>query len=729
MAIPAKRGLWKTVKLADGTEVSVQLRGDEHYHFWQDAEGQRYEKAGDCYRLVSADEASQKAAAKAAARRARAKAMPRRTKIGGDHPEYKGSKKALLLLVEFSDVSFSTDNSLDFYKEVANKRNFASTKGHVGSVRDYFYDQSNGQFDFTCDVVGPVKLDKSYSYYGQNFDYRGRQNDDGEDDIERIVEMVKSACQKVNDQVNFADYDWDGDGEAELIFLLYAGVGENDSYSAGPETIWPHMYQLDWANSAFTLDKTKVNTYACAAELTTQVDDNGTQFIGTAGIGTMCHEFSHCFGLPDMYATDDSDNYGMCTWSILDQGSYNGLAYMGFIPAGYTAYELMYLGWKQPIELTEDTEVKNMKPLSQNGDTYIIYNDANRNEYFLLENRQMTGTWDQALDGDGLLITHVDYDANIWENNAVNSTSGYYYPNDHQRCTVVAADNSYETYKTTYYGGYEIQYWDRTDVDGDCFPYTDPQTGAVKNNTFSNTSIPRANLYNKNTDGTKLLNKALTDITQNADGTISFKFVSNVGGGGSEQDPELFFKETFDQCKGNGGNDGKWGGNVSYAALTPDNAGWASATARGASQCAKAGNASVSQPLTSPTFSLRGNAEITFKAAACQGDATDLRVELIDEEDQVVKTQNFTMKQAEWTSFTMSVNYTGKVRLKFWPKQRFFLDDVMAATPGTTGIRELTPASAAVRKGIFTLDGRYVGQSLQGLPHGIYVKDGRKVVR
>ena len=29
MAIPAKRGLWSTITLSDGTEVRVELRGDE----------------------------------------------------------------------------------------------------------------------------------------------------------------------------------------------------------------------------------------------------------------------------------------------------------------------------------------------------------------------------------------------------------------------------------------------------------------------------------------------------------------------------------------------------------------------------------------------------------------------------------------------------------------------------------------------------------------------------
>ena len=44
MAVPAKRGQWKTLKLQDGTEVRAMLVGDEHGHFWRAADGQAYAK-------------------------------------------------------------------------------------------------------------------------------------------------------------------------------------------------------------------------------------------------------------------------------------------------------------------------------------------------------------------------------------------------------------------------------------------------------------------------------------------------------------------------------------------------------------------------------------------------------------------------------------------------------------------------------------------------------------
>lgn len=81
------------------------------------------------------------------------------------------------------------------------------------------------------------------------------------------------------------------------------------------------------AGQSLTLDGVKINSYACSAELSNT---------GIDGIGTICHEFSHCLGYPDLYDTDYTGNFGMSSFDLMDYGGYNG---DGFCPAGYTAYE------------------------------------------------------------------------------------------------------------------------------------------------------------------------------------------------------------------------------------------------------------------------------------------------------------------------------------------------------------------------------------------------------
>ena len=41
-AVPAMKGIWRTARLADGTQVRVQLAGDEHGSWWTDGRGNAY---------------------------------------------------------------------------------------------------------------------------------------------------------------------------------------------------------------------------------------------------------------------------------------------------------------------------------------------------------------------------------------------------------------------------------------------------------------------------------------------------------------------------------------------------------------------------------------------------------------------------------------------------------------------------------------------------------------
>ena len=494
-AIPAKPGIIRTLTLSDGTTVKAQLVGDEHGHYWLAQDGRAYQQQeGTAYfSEVSLSSVTTKAQARRSQSNARRtkRLAPRRV---GEVGAITGKKKGIIILVNFSDVSFQKANNNALYQRIANEKNF-SYGDFKGSMYDYFYAQSEGQFELSFDVVGPVKVSQTQSYYGAN---------DSQGNDKYPAKMVIEALKLVDDDVNFADYDWDGDGEVDQVYVIYAGKGEADGGAS--TTIWPHEWDLASAQSygdgsgAQTLDGVKIDTYACGSEL------NGDGDI--AGIGTMCHEFSHCLGYPDFYDTDYSGGQGMFEWDLMDSGSYNG---DGYQPAGYTSYERWVAGWKEPIELTATTQVSNLKSLQDGGSAYIVYNQGNTNEYFLLENRQQTG-WDAGIPSEGLLILHVDYDANIWASNTPNDDPS------HQRMTWIAADNKYQY--TTYQG---TKYYTTEGAANDPFPY-----GSV--NAFSKNTSPAAKFYNKNTDGSYYLDSSIEQITQNADGTVSFRFkaASNV---------------------------------------------------------------------------------------------------------------------------------------------------------------------------------------------------------
>lgn len=494
MAVPAKRGQYKTVTMADGSQVKVELRGDEFCHYWQAEDGRTFIKDNAMGLFKTADMA--KLTAKAEAKRlpllaSRAKKAAAQKASASGNTVYSGKKKGLIILIEFSDVKFAEADSLVLFKRMANETGFSDGKFR-GSVKDYFLSQSYGQFELDFDVAGPIAMPNGYAYYGGN-------DSNGDDQYDKIAEMIVSACKSIDGDIDFSQYDWDGDGEVDQIFILYAGYGEASYDDAN--TIWPHEWDLksagSWYDSAKktyvygetpTLDGVVINTYACSNEL----GSDGS----VDGIGTICHEFSHCLGLPDMYGTDDNKIYGMGRWSIMCYGCYNNDS---FCPANYTSYERMVSGWLTPTVLSNDTIVSGMKPTADDGSAYIIYNDGHTNEYYMLENRQQSG-WDAGLRGGGLLVVHVDYSASAWTNNSVNTKS-------RQRCTIIAADDTL---------GYANEY-------GDPYPYNG-------NNLLTNTSTPAAKLNNANNDGTYYMNKPIYDITRNDDGTMSFSFGNEMAG-------------------------------------------------------------------------------------------------------------------------------------------------------------------------------------------------------
>ncbi len=397
---------------------------------------------------------------------------------------YSGQKKGLVILAQFPDIQFKSGHDKDKYTAILNEPDYTTEEGFIGSVADYFHAQSNGQFELTFDVVGPYTTAHKSSYYGEN-------DEDGYDlhPEEMIIEM----CEKADEEVDFSDYDWDGDGEVDEVFVVYAGKSESENTSK-PTLIWPHMWTLDEADKDLVLDSIRINVYACSNE----IRSNG----GICGIGTFCHEFSHCLGLPDFYDVYYNGSEEMGDFDLMSGGSYNG---DGFCPPSYTAYEKMVCGWQAPIVLgLENVSVKQLAPISENGDIYIIYNDGHPDEYYMIENRQKTG-WDTSYPTAGLMITHVDYDEEVWYNNIPNAVvsereakkQGLTCGNDHSRMTFFNAYNS--KWKSKLY------------------PYN-------RKDSLTATSKPAATLYNENAMGTKIMQGAILGITQNSDGTMDFNY-------------------------------------------------------------------------------------------------------------------------------------------------------------------------------------------------------------
>lgn len=399
-----------------------------------------------------------------------------------------GKVRVPIIVVEFADKAIS--NTIDAF----------NTHYNLGanSARQYFIDQSNGKFDPQFDVFGVYKLSEERTAYGGN-------NLNGTD--KGVAKMVAEACDlaKANSDINWKNYDNDGDGICDVVMLVFAGVGEAQAASTVPNAIWPCQWTLADAAAMGdgpgmkVYDGITVNKFAVFNEVQGRFDTNTV----LDGIGTFCHEFSHCLGLPDFYMTTLGGDYGMGTWSLMDYGCYNN---GGNTPVGYNAYEKSFFGWIELVTPKPDTEynlpVFNGKSITSDWAMKVV-SPINPDEYYVVENRRRQG-WDSYISDEGVLITHVSYVPARWESNSVNN-----YPV--KLMTIMPADNvaSFATENADLFGK---EYHEFTD---DSAPAATLNLGEItENNPIGNRGF---------------LGKPITDIYLNDDGSATLRFCDSTG--------------------------------------------------------------------------------------------------------------------------------------------------------------------------------------------------------
>lgn len=422
-AVPAMPGL-RPVMQADGTVVYVERVGDESMHLTIDADGALLRCVDGMYRyadllsdgrlvdsdtpVIWTDNAVKSRIDNIIGMRMQqqeesASAVMRVPAVGlsaaHDFPA-KGHQKTIVILVEYQDLKFTLEDSHTYFADMLNKEGFSDpVYGGTGSCRDYFLESSMGQFDPEFDLFGPVTLSKPRSYYGGN-DATGQEP--------HAYEMVLEACQMLDAEVDFSEYDRNNDGVIDNVFVFYAGQGEA---TYGPEeSVWPHSSLVPGAHM---FDGVRLNSYGCTNEWEQTRPD---------GIGTFCHEFSHVLGLPDLYNTVKITTYTPGYWSVLDYGPYNN---SGRTPPAYSTFERNALGW---IDIKELEPVDSIVELPDLRTSNVGYGRTNpkKNEFYLFENRQQEGS-DLYLPSHGMLVWHVEYVASRWYYNNVNNNDAHQY--------------------------------------------------------------------------------------------------------------------------------------------------------------------------------------------------------------------------------------------------------------------------------------------------------------
>ena len=513
VAMPAKPG-WQTVTQSDGTTLKVQTVGnaftgtiltqdglavergsDGDYYYYSSLTGLSAVRAHEVGQRTSTETSfinMQRGNLKKVAKPHRLSRQQTMFGVGGSNeesgvPAY-GQRHIPIILVEFQDKRFNNTREQIIEAMLSGDK----------SVGQYFRDQSNGIYEPEFDVFGIYTLSQNREYYGG---HSGGNND------QRLGSFVTEACQMAAaDGVSFKPFDTNNDDYCDVVIVIYAGVGEAQASTTHPEAIWPCNWNLSSAsyygqggNGAFRPKSGDpyVDTFAVFNELHGNNDNTTT----IDGIGTFAHEFGHCLGLPDFYDTGGGGHYGMGYWDIMCSGCYNDNTYT---PVGYSAYEKVFMGWINYVKAQPGTYYTlpafNLKQQSTDK-AVCITSDLNENEYFVLEYRKRQG-WDRYMPGEGIMITHITYNADRWRANTPNNQNI-------QLMTIVPADNTLSYYSEN----------------GDLWPrnnrteFTDNSTPAAKLNMKADGSI---------TGNAGYLGKPVTEMVINNDGTASFWFMKGA---------------------------------------------------------------------------------------------------------------------------------------------------------------------------------------------------------
>jgi len=284
-----------------------------------------------------------------------------------------GKPHIFTVLVEFRNIRFTLEDPQTCFSDLLNTE-----------VSAYFSENSSGLFRPVFDVYGPVLLEKPMAAYGKDVMEKGERLGDTAPEL-----ALAEACRQLEEEVDFASYDADGDGVLDLVLFIYAGFDQASGATA--DAIWSHHADVRTCKDQEVIDARfddrALGYYFCTSEL------RGTEGAQAVGIGPIIHEMGHALGLPDLYDTDGAKNGltgGMYQFSVMAEGLYNK---QGDVPPPLLAVEKLLLGWMSPEKLVPLQEGWSQLPLGKTA----VSATSTEGECFYYEALPM-----------GLLVYHVD---------------------------------------------------------------------------------------------------------------------------------------------------------------------------------------------------------------------------------------------------------------------------------------------------------------------------------
>ena len=646
----------------------------------------------------------------------------RRERIADDNTlfPHTGTPTALVILADFTDQKFKHDDqtSIEIFDQYLNADGAPShaadatlAKNNIGSVKKYFKDMSNGSFEPRFDVKALVHLSGNMEKYGPG------DNDNMTDFIPEVCQLAQEAG------VDFSQYDENNDGKVDLVYIIYAGYGQNFTGN-NVNTIWAKS----GGRSFGKFDGKEVYRYGVHCELNFSpsiINSSDYGFNGIAqinGIGLFCHEFSHCLGLPDFYPTSKTAQKqglpAMEYWDLMDGGEYT---YNGYRPTAYTAWEREYMGWMDVETLTDESRGQRIRLVNidrNGGKAYRIYKDGqdSGSEYIMLQNIQ-SYNWNTHLGniGHGMLVYHVDFNETFkLTDNTVNNTKG------NPRMNVLPAD-----------GEFISSYL----IDDDNGPITtaiyreshagDPYPGSQNKLSVTSFAVNEGSLT-----------KALLNI-QETSGIVTFDFMEESDITKTIPQPAPIPEESSDNVFN----------------LTSDH------YVKGDVQVSRKTTLIEKIPLAEGDDSFRLSDFLSMNTGLYQpfdiSNHMMLHIDIYPLEDMDISVSLLTVSQLneatnsasktvslkanQWNAVDISLsdfsstdfslaNIYG-ITLGGGAGQTLYIDNVYFYKGSGSGLASIKPSVTAISCDVYSLDGRFMGTNLRNLPKGVYIVNNKKVVK
>lgn len=311
-----------------------------------------------------------------------------------------GNYKALIIVIKFSDLA-NTYSRASF-------DSMAFGNWSAGpSINAYFTEVSYANLTLSGEARGWYTAAQGRNYYGNGLKGWGAYPQNAARLVEEAVDAAEAAgC-------NFAQFDNDGNGTAESIFIVHSGEGCETSLNTND--IQSHMSSITgMGGTARSYDGVTINTYVCCPER------QKSSPVTHINIGVFCHEYGHILGLPDQYDVGRwctaRAGWGAGAWALMGYGGWGGDVLTPSRPIHICPWGKIKMGWLTPTVVTGSGNAITLQPIETNQQVLKLGTDGLESEYFLAAfYDSAVGLFDRSLRKKGLLIFHVDDD--VWTEN------------------------------------------------------------------------------------------------------------------------------------------------------------------------------------------------------------------------------------------------------------------------------------------------------------------------